>query len=134
MTESADDKVTRMVAQMYREQTLFDPAALDYQLHLASCDTMRAENAEAINGSYGCESGCEYMDLEALIKCDCPTIADEEYTYGTFGDTYWLLGHLDDMDKGERDNLDHWKSFVFRSPENLDLRKNLRRIEEMKEG
>jgi len=134
MTESADDKVNRLVAQMFREQTLFDTNPLDYQLHLASCDTMRAESAEATNGSYGCDTGCEYYELEAVIKCECPDAADEQYSYGSFGDTYYLLSHLDDLDKGKRDNLDHWREFVFREPENLDLRKNLRRIEGMKKG
>jgi len=128
----ADDKVARMVAQMYREEILFDTNPLDYQLHLASCKTMEAQNAERSDGSYGCDTGCEYMELEATIKCDCPAIADDPWSYGSFGDTSTLLANLIEMDAGLRDNLDHWKSFVFKDPTNVQLLKNMRRIEAMK--
>ena len=131
MTE-ADDKVARMVAQMYREETLYESNPLDYQLHLAVCETMKAEHAEANDGAYGCDTGCEYYDLRATIKCDCPTIADEVWSYGSFGDTGWLLEKLIYMDEGKRDNLDHYQDFVFKEPAALELRRNLGRIEVLK--
>ena len=131
MTE-ADDKVARMVAQMYREETLFESNPFDHQLHLAVCETMKAEAAEANDGAYGCDTGCEYYDLRALIKCDCPTIADEVWSYGSFGDTGWLIEKLVELDNGERDNLDHWQSFVFKDATNPELRRNLKRIEALK--
>lgn len=129
----ADDKVGRMVAQMYREKKLFESNPFDHQLHLAVCPTMRAEDSSAINGEYGCDTGCPYYDLEATIKCDCPTIADDDFTYGSFGDTSSLLEALIEMDNGQRDNLDQWPDKVFGADAtNPELRKNRRRIEALK--
>lgn len=129
----ADNKVARMVAQMYREEKLFESNPFDHQLHLAVCPTMRAENAEANDGAYGCDTGCEYYDLRALIKCDCLAIADDLWSYGSFGDTSWLIEKLVEMDKGERDNLDHWSAEVFGvDATNPELRRNRRRIEALK--
>lgn len=57
--------------------------------HLKRCPTRRVAEAGARDGTYGCDTGCEYVRLEATITCDDGET--EDFTYGDFGDLAWLL-------------------------------------------
>lgn len=88
----ADAKVSRYVVGQFRSGHNGSKA----EQHLAECPTTRAQSCEMSNGTYGCETGCEYALLEAVMICDDGISAD--YEYGTFGDIADILA---DIERGE---------------------------------
>lgn len=58
--------------------------------HLRECDSLRVVSFEGSDGSYGCDTGCEYLRIEGRVACDhVPDGA--EFTVGEFGELdYWL--------------------------------------------
>lgn len=68
--------------------------------HLATCGQMTVEEADARDGSYGCDTGCEYVRFEAVLTC--PHDEREEYEYGQFGELSYLIEDLErEADRGE---------------------------------
>jgi hypothetical protein len=61
--------------------------------HLGKCLTAYVSELDPCNGAYGCDTGCEYLRLEAVISCECGSQA-QEFTYGEFGDIAGLVGNL----------------------------------------
>ena len=61
----------------------------DNDEHLRTCGDVSVEHAEAWDGLYGCDTGCEYARLEAHISCPHGHAVD--YEYGTFGEVADLV-------------------------------------------
>lgn len=59
--------------------------------HLSTCPQAQV-SFEAYDGTYGCDTGCEYARLEATISCEHDTTFD--YEYGEFGELAELLRDL----------------------------------------
>jgi hypothetical protein len=59
--------------------------------HLRNCEEVTVE-FEAHEGSYGCDTGCEYVRFEARVVC--PHGAPVAYEFGEFGD---LPGVIEDL-------------------------------------
>lgn len=98
MSGIADELVARYIMEVaYRRQHSDYFAGRHgvtgaYAGHLATCESTRVEHPEARDGLYGCDTGCEYMSLEADIVCDHGYKI--EFEYGDFGDTsdiiHWM--------------------------------------------
>jgi hypothetical protein len=87
----ANDKVARYILEQFKDDPDTEPAAE----HLAACDSVRVTDPDAQNGTYGCDTGCDYTRFEAVITCDHGQ--RHEFQYGEFGmlsDIIW------DLDKG----------------------------------
>lgn len=50
------------------------------------------------DGEYGCDTGCEYMRLEARIKCEHTDLV-HTIDYGEFGDTHYFIRELEQFEK-----------------------------------
>jgi hypothetical protein len=88
MSAEIDDLVNRWVLARYQRERIGKP-----DQHLAECADAVVTH-EATNGEYGCDTGCEYVRLEADISCihgftDC-------YEYGAFGDLADLIDDIRD--------------------------------------
>lgn len=59
--------------------------------HVATCPTLKILDLEAADGSYGCETGCDYYTLSAMIGCDHETV---KFTADGFGMVYDLINSL----------------------------------------
>jgi hypothetical protein len=62
--------------------------------HLRQCPEAVLTPAEAYDGTYGCDTGCEYYTLEAVVSCP-HTESPVHWSYGEFGD---LAGFLVDFE------------------------------------
>lgn len=60
--------------------------------HLRQCPELMVTQADGSDGSYGCDTGCDYARLEARLSC--PHGETEWYFYGEFGD---LASLIEDM-------------------------------------
>ena len=96
MSNDADQKVERLVLARFLED---EEGAADYTVagHLVKCPSLRVWDAEGRDGSYGCDTGCEYVTLEADLVCGHEGF-EYTYTYGTFGDLDSLLEDLLEME------------------------------------
>lgn len=89
----ANEKLNRLVLYMFRQNTdeaVGDPDAVT---HLVACAGARAVDAEGRNGTYGCDTGCEYATLEASITCLHGHRV--RFEYGEFGDMAMLFDQMD---------------------------------------
>jgi hypothetical protein len=87
---TADELVTRFILRDFRENVgRLSPAA---EMHLAECPDATAKHVDGSDGTYGCDTGCEYAQLEAEITC--PHGFEGEHTYGDFGE---IADMLDDI-------------------------------------
>lgn len=86
MSERTTALVTRWVLKRYRE-------AHGRNGHLRDCSDAVATDVEGGDGTYGCDTGCEYVRLEATISC--PHGERDEYDYGDFGELAWILEDLE---------------------------------------
>jgi hypothetical protein len=87
-----DDLVNRYVLRDYRYAHSYE--------HLATCPDTVVTDADLRNGTYGCETGCEYARLDAALTC--PHGVTAEHRYGTFGDVGVILTEIDELvAKGE---------------------------------
>lgn len=84
--KSADELLAAVVLQKYRE----DREGRDD--HLASCPETVARDVSGENGTYGCDTGCEYYKLTATLKCPHEEL---DWEYGDFGD---IAGLIEDME------------------------------------
>ena len=95
MAARATNLVRDYVLDRFRAEYRFDPR--DVIKHLAAeCTLVKATLTEAEDGSYGCDTGCEFVRFTALITCD----HGQEfcYEYGTFGDLAMLIEDLEKDD------------------------------------
>lgn len=90
MREPTDERVNAYVLSLFREDRPPDD-------HLTSCPDAHAVDSDMFNGTYGCETGCEYARLEAVVTC--PHGFKEDFEYGMFGEVSDLI---DDMVEWER--------------------------------
>lgn len=81
----ADERLNRLVMHLLREDGAHP--------HLASCPDAAVRDATGGNGWYGCDTGCEYVRLEARVSC--PHGYDAEFEYGEFGDMESLFEDMD---------------------------------------
>lgn len=88
----ADKLVARFILATYREP------GKAYNQHLKACPDLIVENPDARDGTYRCDTGCEYVRFEAVITC--PHGEREEFEWGKFGN---LAGILAEMRKDEAD-------------------------------
>lgn len=83
----ADELVTAYILDQYRKSTLNIG-------HLSTCPDVRVEDPDYTDGSYGCDTGCEYVTFDAVITC--PHGEREEFEYGEFGDLAGIISWLQD--------------------------------------
>lgn len=81
---AADAKVTMWVTGMYRSK--------GSNVHLRNCPDLTL-SYEGYDGTYGCDTGCEYLRLEC--EASCPHGEREEYEYGDFGELSYLLEDIE---------------------------------------
>jgi hypothetical protein len=68
--------------------------------HIGQCPEAKVLEFDSRNGSYGCETGCEYLRLEASVGC--PHEDPVDYEYGEFGDIAGLITDLEQEEARER--------------------------------
>ena len=97
----ADAIVSRYILRKFREDTKanmtsplpsFRAHVSESAAHLASCPDVHVVDQEATDGSYGCDTGCEYARLEADLVCSHGM--REEYEYGAFGELADMLQEI----------------------------------------
>ncbi|MEU0624942.1 hypothetical protein ABZ329_29295 [Streptomyces rubiginosohelvolus] len=97
----ADAIVSRYILRKFREETKanmtsplpsFRARVSESAAHLVSCPDLRVVDQEATNGSYGCDTGCDYARLEADLICSHGM--REEYEYGDFGELADMLQEI----------------------------------------
>ena len=81
---TADEKTAEMIVRRARAE--IDDA------HLRDCPDMAVAHPEAYDSSYGCDTGCEYVRLEADLSC--PHGHAQRFEYGEFGDLAMLLEEM----------------------------------------
>ena len=94
----ADRKVAAWVVNGLRAHEGYldsEPAMPDQRRtsphHLRGCATLRVVSFEGSDGTYGCDTGCEYLRIEGRAACD--HFEGVEFTVGEFGELeYWLKG------------------------------------------
>ena len=95
MQISADERVKRWILGEFREAFADAWRVRESLRHLAACDGAEAADVTGGDGSYGCETGCEYVRLEAVITC--PHGRREEWTWGEFGELADILEGLEEI-------------------------------------
>ena len=79
---TADEKVAAYVLTKYR---------LDGRnAHLRGCRNVKVEYVVGSDGTYGCDTGCEYVSFEANLSCPHDE-TENGYEWGTFGEMSYLL-------------------------------------------
>lgn len=86
----ADELVRGFVLREFREECW---GKLTREAHLATCPETQVLDCDARDGSYGCDTGCDYYRLEAQIGC--PHGESVEYDYGSFGEISSLIWQLE---------------------------------------
>lgn len=59
------------------------------------------EDPDAYNGSYGCDTGCDYARFEAVITC--PHGEREQFEWGDFGEIGRILEEFEEESDADRD-------------------------------
>lgn len=95
MSEIADAAVARFVLHDFRDEVGRSSSA-DEQ-HLAACAEASVAHMDGENGTYGCDTGCEYARLTAQIEC--PHGRRVEHEYGDFGE---IADILEEIQRDER--------------------------------
>lgn len=62
--------------------------------HLRGCEATTVA-VEGGDGSYGCDTGCDYVRLEAVVTC--PHDQRDEFEYGAFAEMSYIL---EDLERG----------------------------------
>lgn len=84
MTGETAQRASERVAAYILEQFHDEPGDDEAAEHLAACDSAVVTNPDASNGTYGCDTGCDYTTFTATIACDHGQQIDD-YEYGEFG-------------------------------------------------
>lgn len=94
---NADDLLRAYVLEQFRDEYDSDGYAASHprEVHIARCEEASVLESDGRDGSYGCETGCEWLTLEASISC--PHGEPVEYEYGEFGDIPGLIWSLEKM-------------------------------------
>lgn len=90
----ADDLVNRYVLWWFRNDST------GHLPHLVDCPDAVVRDTKAWDGSYGCETGCDYVRFEAVVSC--PHGSSELVEWGQFGELASILevmGRLEDEEK-----------------------------------
>lgn len=74
------------------------------------CNSATVQAIDAYDGSYGCETGCEYARLEAVVTCDVH--GKKDWEYGTFGDLASLLDEFVENRNSYVEQLAEAQAFV----------------------
>lgn len=90
MSAIADDLVAQFVLRDFRAGVGRSSSA--DEMHLASCADARAAHMEGEDGTYGCDTGCEYATLTAEITC--PHGRRAEHEYGDFGEIADIIAEI----------------------------------------
>jgi hypothetical protein len=69
----------------------------DIREHLRACPQMVVVDATGSNGTYGCDTGCDYMTLTAEVSCPHHP-GPFDVTYGTFGELDQMVEELADLE------------------------------------
>lgn len=85
----ADEKTAAMILRKFQAEFHGER-----HRHLKECADVSVTHSDMYNGTYGCETGCEYARLEATVAC--PHGHSYDYEYGTFGDLSDLIAELDE--------------------------------------
>lgn len=92
MSDTAADRADKKVARYILEQFKGEPGDDLAAQHLAACDSVRVTDPDAENGTYGCDTGCDYTRFEAVIVCDHGQRYEFEYgEFGMLSDILWSL-------------------------------------------
>ncbi|MER6183035.1 hypothetical protein [Streptomyces sp. NPDC001652] len=83
MSDEAAQRANERVAAYILEQFEDEPGDDAAAQHLAACDSVRVTDPDAQNGTYGCDTGCDYTRFKAVIACDHGQQC--EFKYGEFG-------------------------------------------------
>lgn len=93
MTDEAAQRANERVAAYILEQFHDEPGGGESAEHLAACDSIRVTDPDASNGTYGCETGCDYTRFTATIACGHGQQIEFEYgEFGRLGDILVGLG------------------------------------------
>jgi hypothetical protein len=58
----------------------------------ADCESLHVLNPDAFGGTYGCETGCDYVTFTAIVACEHRQ--PEEFQFGQFGELNDLIEDL----------------------------------------
>jgi len=92
-----DERVAEFILIQYQQAARSSlptdgvPSSHPPRQHLSKCCDA-AVTYEGSDGSYGCDTGCEYARLEAVIVC--PHGERDEYTYGWFGELADIIDEI----------------------------------------
>lgn len=86
----ADERVNRLILRRYRAQA----DGVERPRHIHRCPEVYVADGDAEDGTYGCDTGCEYVRLEATLRC--PHGEEDQIHWGDFGQLADLLDELDD--------------------------------------
>ena len=97
MTNTPDEYGEGSIADEKVNAWLLDQFKSDYLgSHFRECEgPFEVLHTEAENGSYGCETGCEYARLRATFVCPHVRV---EWEYGDFGDIASMLHGIAEFD------------------------------------
>jgi hypothetical protein len=84
-TRRADDLLRRFALREYR--------ADGANAHLTDCPDAAVAELDSQDGSYGCETGCDYLTLTVTVTCSHDET--EEFSYGEFGDLARIIEALE---------------------------------------
>ena len=92
--QKANAKVREYIVHLFKTDS---PYSSNYTTgkeaqHLRQCGGVSALPTECYDSTYGCDTGCEYVRLEAVVFCYHGVSV--EYEYGDFGDLADMLGDM----------------------------------------
>lgn len=89
-----DEKVTELVRRKLKTGTVYMDGLTTG--HFEECVIPEINQVDMYNSVYGCDTGCEYMMLTALVVCDHGFYG--EFHYGDFGDISEFIREMDAME------------------------------------
>jgi hypothetical protein len=61
--------------------------------HLTDCPDLVVAELDANDGTYGCQTGCDYVRFEAVLTC--PHGERTEWEWGDFGELAYIIEDLE---------------------------------------
>jgi hypothetical protein len=94
---NADELLSKYILQEFRDEYGGGCWGVDDSrpYHLAHCEQAHAGDCDASDGTYGCETGCDWVTLTAAISC--PHGEPYEYEYGSFGTIDSIIWEMERM-------------------------------------
>lgn len=93
--------VARYVLDQYRDEGTNE--------HLKACPDITTDDAEGSDGSYGCDTGCDYRRFEATITC--PHGERDAFEWGEFGT---IASIIEDLEREDAPPSDEQQDLVAR--------------------